>query len=186
MKDLSILKETILSNVHLGDVLKSRRIIHSVDHEEQFSCPFHGADKKKSARYYNDTDTAYCWVCKEKWDLFSFIAKQENVNFVQALNIIINRYNIDISKVPESTEGAVKRIIEKRKVSIDQKKIYLEKLKQAIYAIRDDISLDKYNKIVFAYFLLKYQTSDEDFENAVLSLKDAILKLIKSTEVVNG
>ena len=179
MKDIEALKKTILSNIRLGNILQSRKIIHNSDHDEQLSCPFHGVDRKKSARYYYSTDTAYCWVCKEKWDLFSFIAKMEDVTFSQAINILVNRYNINISKVPEVAEGTVSRIKIRQQVSINQRKVSLEKLKQAIRTIRDEVPIDKYCKMTYAFAILKYLTPDTKFEDSALMLKNAILRLIK-------
>ena len=63
MKDLDSIKDIIKAHVKLGDLLKQDHHIYGGQNEEQFSCPFHGADKKKSSRYYAETDSAYCWVC---------------------------------------------------------------------------------------------------------------------------
>jgi hypothetical protein len=47
--------------------------------EEQFSCPFHGQDKKPSARYYpqssSNLSSVWCFVCREKWDALALWKK---------------------------------------------------------------------------------------------------------------
>jgi len=39
---------------------------------EQISCPFHGEDRKPSARYFPESDESrsavWCYVCHERWD----------------------------------------------------------------------------------------------------------------------
>lgn len=40
--------------------------------QEQISCPFHGEDRKPSARYHPESDDSksgvWCYVCHERWD----------------------------------------------------------------------------------------------------------------------
>jgi len=66
--------ENIHNQVSAADVLSHHGIAlrkHG-NQEEQFSCPFHGADKKPSARYYpqnkNGLSGVWCFVCREQWD----------------------------------------------------------------------------------------------------------------------
>lgn len=61
-------------NISAFDVLQRRGIslVSTSNREEQFSCPFHGADKKPSARIYPESarspSHAWCFVCQERWD----------------------------------------------------------------------------------------------------------------------
>lgn len=45
---------------------------HGGDIEEQISCPFHGTDRKPSARYFPTSGRSmshvWCFVCHENWD----------------------------------------------------------------------------------------------------------------------
>jgi len=66
--------ENIHNQVSAADVLSHHGIVlrkHG-NQEEQFSCPFHGEDKKPSARYYpqnrNGLSGVWCFVCREQWD----------------------------------------------------------------------------------------------------------------------
>jgi hypothetical protein len=47
--------------------------------EEQLSCPFHGDDRKPSARFYPNNKHGrtgiWCFVCREQWDVISLWKK---------------------------------------------------------------------------------------------------------------
>lgn len=68
-------KSAIRQTVSAYDVL-GRHGVHlrkGGNQDEQFSCPFHGADNRPSARYYPDSVTSkshvWCFKCHEKgWD----------------------------------------------------------------------------------------------------------------------
>ena len=183
MKDLQALIAHIKDSVSLGEIMRARGVIRTTLSEEQFSCPFHGADQKKSARYYSETDSAYCWVCKERWDLFSYISRAESLSFSQALDYFIKNYRIDISRVPEATsEGTVMRTRERTAVRYSDRKLHTEKILMAIQTVRDEIPVEKYTRMAFAFMLLKHTTSDEKFEESAQKLKDGILRVIKEKQ----
>jgi len=64
----------IHANITAADVLVRNGItLHKNGHQqEQISCPFHGEDRKPSARYYpqnnNGSSSVWCFVCREQWD----------------------------------------------------------------------------------------------------------------------
>ena len=180
MKDLNSLKDRIKEYVTLGDILKAKRIISGTLSEEQFSCRFHGVDRKKSARYYRDTDSTYCWVCKEKLDLFSYVAKAENMSFMEVLDYLVKSYEIKTADLPDAiSEGTHKRLREHKAVKYSNRKLYTEKMRQAINVLKDEVPPEKYQRMVLAFMFLKYMTPDEKFDTSAHSLKDAILRLIK-------
>jgi hypothetical protein len=81
------------------------------DHTEQFSCPFHGVDRKPSARVYPSDGTgpsgAWCFVCQERWDAISLWRKytDETRPFTQVLADMEREYGI---AVPEAPRGPIK------------------------------------------------------------------------------
>ena len=183
MKDLKALISHIKESVSLGEVMRAKGHIPTFEGEVQLSCPFHGEDNKKSARYYNETDTAYCWVCKEKWDLFSYTGKAEGLSFSQTLDFLIKTYKIDIRSVPEATEeGAVRRERERKVVRYSDRKLRTEKILMAIQTIRDGIPVEKYIRMSFAFMLLKHMTPDENFFEEADQLKEGILRVIKENQ----
>lgn len=178
MKDLESVKELIRQHVTLEELLRHRNLIVGGMDEEQFSCVFHGADRKKSARYYRETDTAYCWVCKEKWDLFAFTAKIEGMSFSQVLQHYLKLYRIDISKLPESMEATIQRKIQARKTpALDKKKKDIENIKSAILISRGKVEPEIYDKFVFSYMMLKFAVPDEQFDRSYTELREAMLRV---------
>jgi len=184
MKDTIKLKEKILDYVDLATILKEDGIVLTDMSEEQIHCPFHGPDNKKSSRFYKSTDSVYCWTCKQSWDLFSYLIQKEGVSFREILDQLVKKYKIDISEVPDAVEGAKQKRLESKKVKYDTKKFYLEKLHNIVKSIKDEIPQEKYVRLVFAFMLLKYSTEDEKFEESIIKIRDAVLRLKK--EVVNG
>jgi DNA primase len=92
--------EQIKNQVTAGDVLSK----YGVDlrkhgnQAEQISCPFHGTDKKPSAKYFPDEDQSpshvWCYVCRERWDVFKLWMKFTGVEFGAALFQIERAFGI--------------------------------------------------------------------------------------------
>ena len=184
MKDLDSLKDLIKQHVSLGELLRIDGKITNAQDEEQFACTFHGADRKKSARYYRTTDTAYCWVCKEKWDVISYVRRREDMGFGEAVNHLVREYSIDTSVLPEATEEHVKKIQKITQPKVDNKKLALEKFSQAIRAVRDDVDFPTYVKMVYAFMNLKYCVPEEKFLEQSEHLKKGMLRVFE--RVNNG
>lgn len=179
MKDLESLKALIKEHVSLGELLKHDGRITNLIEEEQFSCPFHGVDRKKSSRYYRSTDTAYCWVCKEKWDAISYVRKKEGIGFGEVINRFIKEYSIDISQVPDVIEETVQKFKEKTVPKIDDRKLATERIKMAILASKEDVEPEIYAKFIYSYMMLKYVVTDEKFQEQFTKLKDGMLRVFE-------
>lgn len=102
--------EQVRRNVSAYDVLRRHGVdIKSDVQEEQFSCPFHGADNRPSARIYPDNATSpshvWCYVCQEKrWDAIGLWRKfngGEEVSFGRALSEIERAYNLPSIEMPK-------------------------------------------------------------------------------------
>lgn len=181
MKDTESLTALIKEHVKLGEILKEKKRITNAISEEQFSCLFHGVDRKKSARYYRDTDTAYCWVCKEKWDVISFVRKMEGLGFYETLSFLIKLYDIDTSKLPDAPEAALQKLKEKPVARVNNRKLSIEKLKQAILTVKDDMPAGTYDKFVYSYMMLRYLVSDEKFSESFSKFREAVLRVFNPT-----
>lgn len=179
MKDITAVKAVIGQNITLGAVLGADRGLSLSGSETQLSCPFHGKDIQKSARYYSATDSMYCWVCKRSWDLYGYISQREDLSFYRTIDFIVDKYHIDISKVPDlwSGEGETAPHFVKNKVEIDNKKLVTEKIKMHLVTLRDKIDPEKYARIVFAFMLLKHNTEDDVFMANSNKLANLIVKM---------
>lgn len=179
MKDLDSLKNLIKQHVSLGELLRIDGRITNSQEEEQFACNFHGVDRKKSARYYRITDTAYCWVCKEKWDVISYVRRKEGMGFGEAINHLVKEYSIDTSVLPEATEEHVQKIQKISQPKVDNKKLALEKFSQAIRVVREDVDFPTYLKMVYAFMSLKYNVPEEKFLEQSEQLKKGMLRVFE-------
>ena len=178
MKDLTVVKEIIAENVTLGGILRDE-FGTSLDIDEiQLSCPFHGADAKKSARYYKETDSMYCWVCKKSWDIYGYISQKEGLTFSKSVDYIIKHYNIDVSKAPDvSFDSVVKINLKTNRNKSDGKAYALARIKDRLLPLRGKIEDSKYARLVFAFMLLKHNTLDEKFKEDANKLASLIVKL---------
>jgi len=102
--------EAIHNVVTAYDVLRQNGIDISQaadDRAEQISCPFHGADKKPSARVYPDEGDSkshvWCYVCQEPgWDAIGLWRKFNNdMAFGPALKSIETAYGLDTPDPPK-------------------------------------------------------------------------------------
>lgn len=94
-------------------------LVASEDDEEQFACPFHGLDKKPSARVYPASPSgpthAWCFVCQERWDSIALWKKfnDPNAKFSQTLREIEEAFGLqrppppDGSALPEAPDPGV-------------------------------------------------------------------------------
>lgn len=185
MKDLESVKELIKSRVSLADLLKEAGALHGGLSEEQLSCVFHGADVKKSARYYRDTDSMYCWVCKKSWDIFSYVQQAEGISFVEAINLLLKRYRIDVSGLPDAVEKTVSKIYRKKENKVDQRKLAQNKLSQALTLVRDELPLEKYTKLVYSYMVLKNVIPDEKFRENFDLVRTGMVKVLDNAKKKN-
>lgn len=179
MKDFESLKRRISEYVTLGDLLVADGKIDVPNMEEQYSCTFHGADLKKSARYYADTDSSYCWVCKRRWDVFSYVQQREAMTFWQAVSHLVREYRIPTDDLPDAIEETRRRRMESPTVKVDGSALMVERLSQAIAMLRGRLEDEKYERLVFGYMLLKHMTPEEKRPEAAETLRQAVLRVVE-------
>lgn len=104
--------ENIHQHVTAYDVLARNNVVlrYGDDREEQFSCPFHGRDRRPSARVYpvsaRSPSHAWCFVCQERWDaitLWSKFNQFDDKPFTVVLSDIERAFQIP---VPEMSADA--------------------------------------------------------------------------------
>lgn len=177
MKDPMKVKELILEKLDLAEVMLeygTSFVFHPghVD-EVQFRCPFHGKDKKPSARFYRQTKSCYCWYCRKTWDVIEFIKDKENLTFYQCLNHIIKKYRIDVSSIPDDPE-----FTDEKKKKISDIDIRISCVHKALLRLRGKMEFEKYN-ILCVYFLSTWyrkKEKHEDVKDSLSKLEDKIAK----------
>lgn len=163
MKPLNRLKDLILEKVLLSNVLQSYNVEFMYDpdkaDEVQYKCPIHGADNKPSARFYRLTQTCYCWFCQKRWDVISFIGDKENLNFVEAIRYIIDKYKLDISAVPDfDIEASKSKVISENDIAFQkmQENVFIISIRGKIKQHRGKISLEKYRALCAAFYMILF------------------------------
>lgn len=158
MKDLKKLKELVLKEIDLSQVMLDYDVqfIYSPTHatEAQLRCPFHGKDVKPSARYYRETQSMYCWVCKKRWNAITFIKDIEGLNYAQAINLLIKKYKIDVSSIPDDPEFNIPDAIEVKKNDIT-----IVYLKKRIKELKGKIPFEKYRAFCTAFYMITFNSS---------------------------
>ncbi len=71
-------------------------------------CPFHD-DKRPSFRVSPDKQMYKCWACGEGGDVFKFIEKKENLEFIDSLEFLARRAGIQFERKGISKEQASER-----------------------------------------------------------------------------
>lgn len=105
--------EQIHRNVTAHDVLRRNRVRlrqGGSELEEQFSCPFHGADNTPSCRVYASSPRSpshvWCFVCRERWDAISLWKKFAGYEggFTFLLTQIERDFGLTAPETPEEVE----------------------------------------------------------------------------------
>lgn len=102
----------VKQNISAHDILRrfgSTLKFSGSDHEEQFSCPFHGKDNKPSARVYPDGPRSpshvWCFTCQKNWDIFglwrNFMGHGEDVKFGTIIFELERAYGIVPPEAPD-------------------------------------------------------------------------------------
>jgi hypothetical protein len=151
MKDPIKLKELIIEQVNLADVMVSYHVHFLYNpkaaDEAQFKCPFHGKDNKPSARLYNATKTCYCWVCRKAWDVVSFIMEKEHLSFSEALKFIVNKYEVDTSSIPDNL------VLKFTAPEISDIEVKMKFLHTNILSLRGKVPLEKYQALCMGFMM---------------------------------
>lgn len=158
MKDPILVRDKVLKEVDMGRLMVDYGVSFSYDpikaDEAQFRCPFHGADNKPSARYYRATQSCFCWYCKKRWDVIGFVRDKEKLSYIDALNFLVRRYNVDLAGIPDKPT-----IIHKQKVSLNHSEIQYRYIKGRLRSMRGKIPFEKYRALAGAYMMACYQGS---------------------------
>jgi hypothetical protein len=109
--------EQIHRNVSAFEVLQRRGNIDlnsTSGREEQFSCPFHGMDRKPSARIYPESARSpshvWCFVCQERWDAIAlwrkFNGDGDDTPFTKTITQIEHAYGLVRPEMPQEMIGS--------------------------------------------------------------------------------
>jgi hypothetical protein len=158
MKNAYKLKDLIIKEIDFSKVLLDYNVEFTYNpelvDEVQLKCPFHGRDVKPSARYYRESQRMFCWVCRRSWDVIQFIRDKEGYSFKGALLYIVNKYQLDVSVIPDDPDLFSES---NKTVSVDSVKVI--NIEKRIKGFRNKISYKKYGVLVTAYYMILYKLS---------------------------
>ena len=94
--DIAKIKEIIKSSTPLADYMQEDLEVHVQNAAyTKFLCPFHQDKKTPSLTVYHDSDSYYCFGCKETGDIISWAMYKYGVNFTEALEKLASELDID-------------------------------------------------------------------------------------------
>lgn len=91
------IKDEIKSRLSIEDIIGRIVSLRPSSRGYLGLCPFHG-EKTPSFHVYTDTQSYYCFGCKESGDIFTFTMKTQGLTFLEALESLASQAGIDTSK----------------------------------------------------------------------------------------
>jgi DNA primase len=88
-------KREILARADIGEVIGAYVSLRKRGNDLVGLCPFHG-EKSPSFHVHPDRGFFKCFGCGVAGDVFTFLQKQENVSFPDALRILGKRYGVEV------------------------------------------------------------------------------------------
>lgn len=88
-------KREVLARADIGEVIGAYVTLRKRGNDLVGLCPFHG-EKSPSFHVHPDRGFYKCFGCDAKGDVLTFVQKQENVGFQDALRILGKRYGVEI------------------------------------------------------------------------------------------
>ena len=119
--------EDIRSRNDIEDVISSYLTLKRAGKNLKGLCPFH-SEKTPSFVVYNDTQSFYCFGCGAGGDVISFIMKQENLDYVSAVDFLAKRVGItlpDFDGKPDKSGTGRARILQ---MNVDAAKFFRDML----------------------------------------------------------
>jgi hypothetical protein len=80
--------------------------------------------------------------------------EKEGFSFTQAINHLINRYNIDTSSIPDDPEFEMEKV-----KSIPESRVKIISVKNKIRELRGKVPLERYMALCFIYFTICFKMS---------------------------
>ena len=102
------LKEQIKRHVSITDVVSLYVDLKPAGKYLKALCPFH-TEKTPSFFVMPEKDSFSCYGCNKFGDIFAFVQEVENLSFPDAMNFLIDRFNIPIEK--KKSSGVFKKDI---------------------------------------------------------------------------
>ena len=107
-RDLQDIKEEIRARTDIVEIIGQYTRLKRTGKNWTGLCPFH-ADKRPSFSVVPDLQIYKCFSCGEGGDLFKFVQKKENLEFIEAIEVLAKRAGIPFERRGFSKEKAGER-----------------------------------------------------------------------------
>jgi DNA primase catalytic core len=96
------LKDAILTRVDIVELIGNYVSLVQAGRESKGCCPFH---EEKAASFHVNPEKGvfHCFGCKAGGNVIDFVMRVENLEFVDAMEWLANRYHIDVPRTPGET-----------------------------------------------------------------------------------
>ncbi len=95
--------DTIKTKIDIADEIGTTVVLQRSGKSLKGLCPFHG-ERTPSFYVFRETQTWHCFGCNEGGDIFSFVQKQQNLDFREALTYLAEKAGVPIEEPGEQTE----------------------------------------------------------------------------------
>lgn len=87
--------QQLVMTCDIEDVISSYVVLKKGGRHKKCLCPFHN-EKTPSMVVYTDTQSFYCFGCNTGGDVISFIMAIENLDYVEAIKFLSQRYGLEV------------------------------------------------------------------------------------------
>ena len=107
-RDLQDIKEEIRARTDIVEIIGAYTRLKRSGKNYTGLCPFH-SDKNPSFSVVPSLGIYKCWSCGETGDLFKFVGKKENLDFIETVEFLAKRAGIEFERRGMSKEKASER-----------------------------------------------------------------------------
>ena len=128
MNDFKELIEEVKSRCDIASVIGSYIKLSQSGHNYKGLCPFHG--EKTPSFYVSTSKQMYkCFGCGEGGDVIKFVMQMENLEFIDAIKVLGDRYGIDVNtNLTEKDKLYIKKIKRYQEIHMEVARMYFYKL----------------------------------------------------------
>ena len=119
--------EDIRARNDVVDVISSYVSLKRAGKNLKGLCPFH-SEKTPSFVVYDDTQSFYCFGCGAGGDVISFIKRQENLDYVSAVEFLAKRVGVTLPDFGDKTENTGVGRSRVLQMNVDAAKFYRDML----------------------------------------------------------
>lgn len=193
--ELAEFRESVSKAVSLADLLSDAGFeLRTPEVEEQISCPFHGTDRRPSARHYPETNSIHCFTCHKSWDPFYFIMEKKGMRFKEAIDYIGKKYGIETSDVSYGTDGTrmikfrkTGRREEKKTLSAEEKMFVVKgAIEDKILACKGKTDTKKYMDLVYLMSHMWGMNTEEKLLPVATKVLKSVNKILDGEVATNG